>query len=718
MSYDPLIYGKSNLERVVGIEPQDSDAEIFLQEKDGSVTSTVIPNLYWILSANKCTNRFKRLKGDLHYKWGIQFNTREEFQKARSYLKRDDIYSVYDPKEALMIKDGLTYFKSMNPKEVGVLSFDIESVGLEKNEDSKVLLISNTFRIGDKVERKLFSYDEYESQLVMIDDWCAWVREKNPSVITGHNIFGFDLPYLDFISKRDGGIEESGLILGRDYSELKFEQYESKFRKESGQFIHYHQAKIYGREIVDTMFLSIKHDVASRKYTSYGLKNIIKQEGLEREDRVHYDSSQIRFNYTIPEEWKKIKEYCIHDADDALALYDLMIAPFFYMTQSIPKSFQSMICSASGSQLNSLMVRSYLQNGHSIPKADEKEHFEGAISLGNPGIYRNVHKVDVSSLYPSIILQFDVYDQDKDPEANFLKMVKTFTERRLEYKRLLKETKDPKYDALQGAFKILINSAYGFCGAPGLNFNSPSCADFITASGREILSKAIEWSDTNKFTLVNCDTDSISYCKKDMSLFTKDECGELLRSLNSLYPEKIKFEDDGLYSCVIVVKAKNYILKSMDGKIKIKGSGLVATQKEAALKEYIKEIINLMLEGKENYIEIYNKYVKEAMDVKDIKRWASRKTVTEKVLNGTRTNETKVLDAIEDEEIQEGDKVYLYFKKDGSLGLVEKFDGDYDPYKLISKIWATTKTFETVLDIKQFPKYHLKRQRDLISTIQ
>jgi len=63
-----------------------------------------------------------------------------------------------------------------------------------------------------------------------------------------------------------------------------------------------------------------------------------------------------------------------------------MSPAIFYFTQLIPKSFQSVVESASGAQLNSLMVRSYMQQGHSIPKATEGADFEGAISFGIPGI--------------------------------------------------------------------------------------------------------------------------------------------------------------------------------------------------------------------------------------------------------------------------------------------------------------------------------------------
>lgn len=720
MENDRLLFGKNEIQNIVSIEPSDEFTEVFIEE-NGAVGNLFIPNKYWILANRALRPDWIKLKGDLHYKWGKQFSTREDYIISRNVYKKDDIYSIFDPKESTMVKDGITYFKGMSPKDVSILSFDLETTTLDPSDpNAKVLLISLTYRNKTlkTPTKRLFSYDEHSTQSAMIEEFCATVRAFNPSIIVGHNILGFDLPYLKTVAAKEG----SELILGRDDSAAQFDNYESQFRKESNQFIKYNRCKIYGREIVDTLFLSIKHDVASRKYISYGLKNIIKQEGLEKPNRTFYDASQIRHHYTNKIEWTKIKEYCRDDADDALALFDLMSPPFFYMTQSIPKSFQGIIESASGSQLNSLMVRSYLQEGHSIPKTSAQEEFEGAISEGNPGIYRNVHKVDVSSLYPSIILQYEVYDRHKDPKANFLNMVKSFTQTRLKYKALLKETGDKKYDALQGAFKILINSAYGFMGAPGLAFNSPSNAAFITSKGREILTQAIDWSNKKGFTLVNCDTDSIAYAALNRDgnwkNFSESDREVLLKDLNSLYPEKISFEDDGYYETVIVLKAKNYVL--WDGKkLKTKGSAIKATTKEPALKELINETIQYILQGKESEImDVYHKYVKEALNVKDMSRWASRKSITEAVLNPERTNEQKVADALEGEEFQAGDRRYFYFKSDGTLSLLENFDGDYDKYKLIEKIWKTLQIFSTVLvDITNLPKYHLKTKRHLLETV-
>lgn len=490
--YNGLIFGKDDTERIVAIEIQDNSAELFIESKEGIVETKVIPNKFWTLAASKLDSKYIQLKGDLHYKYGRQFLNFSEYAKHRAYQK-DSVYGVWDKVESLLLKDGITFFKGMKVSEVSILSFDIETVGVQQDMNSKVLLIANTYRSskGD-ITRKMFCYDEYENQGQLLTAWCNWVGEVNPSIICGHNIYGFDIPYMQTVAD----LNKVKLNIGRDGSELFTSNRESRFRKDGSQTIGYKKIRCYGRSLIDTMFLSIKYDVG-RKYENYKLKDIIKHEGLEKKDRTFYDASQIKNNYMISEEWEKIKSYAADDGDDALALYDLMSAPFFYMTQSIPKSYQLVLESATGSQINAMMVRSYLQNAHSIPKADDAPAFQGAISDGWPGVYKNAMKIDVASLYPSIIISKRIYSKDKDPEANFLNLLTEFTKLRLEYKK--KAKLDKYFDDMQGAFKILINSFFGVCSTNGLQFNYPEGASEITRTGREILKQAIYWATGSNY---------------------------------------------------------------------------------------------------------------------------------------------------------------------------------------------------------------------------
>lgn len=488
MEYNKLIHGKSPIEKIVCCEIQDDLTTLYIETPEG-VETLIKPNKFWILAPFQIDKGFKRLNGNLYYRWIKTYTSRDEFlQDKKSYYKKD-IYYINDEKEAAMLAYGFTYFKGLRVEDVSVLAFDIESEGLSLDENSKVYIISNTFRKNDKLVRRMFSIDEYPTQADMINAWCDWVREINPSIMLGHNIFSYDIIYLDHVATMHG----TSLRLGRDGSSLRISDYESSFRKDGSQSYDYKRSHVYGRELVDTMFLAYKYDVG-RKYSSYGLKAIIKHEGLEIEGRQFYDAGLISNNWSFLSEREKIKAYAEQDGDDALALFDLMIPSYFYLNQSIPKSFQSLNYTATGSQINSFLVRSYLQDFLSIPKSSDVESFEGAISFAIPGVYKNVLKIDFAALYPSIMREYKIYDTYKDPNANFYKMVDYFTLDRFKNKKLAKETGDKYYRDLEQSAKVFINSAYGLLGAPGLHFNSPKNAALVTSKGRELLVKSIQWA--------------------------------------------------------------------------------------------------------------------------------------------------------------------------------------------------------------------------------
>lgn len=706
MSTEALIFGKNSQKNIVSCGVKDGLLELFLEE-NGVVSSKFEKIRYWILSPKQIDYSWKPLAGNLHYKYIKTYDNEKSYFIERRKYQHEDLFYISDPKEAAMVFGGFTYFKGMKVQDVSALFFDIESLGLQKNEDSKVLIIANIFVKNGNITRKMFCYDDFGSEAEFFEAWTAWVREMNPSVIAGHNIFGYDLPYLQHCAEKAG----TSLALGRDGSDLYISKRESLFRKDGSQDIKYFRSYIYGREIVDTMFVAYHFDFA-RKYESYALKQIIKQENLEQPGRVFYDAGKISENYKILSEWEKIKKYAEFDADDAYSLYKLMIPAYFYLNQSVPKTFQQINYSASGSQINAFLIRSYLQDFHSLPKTSMGQAFEGAISIGNPGKYKNVFKIDVASLYPSIMLQYDIYDRQKDPLGNFIKMVDYFTTERLNNKKLGKETGDRYYKELQEAQKIIINSSYGMLGAHGLLFNSPKNAELVTKYGREVLSTALKFAERHNFIIVNADTDSVSLAFDDMSEISKGTRLEILQEINKLFPEKIKWEDDGYYPSILILKAKNYVLKDESGKVKIKGSALKSSKTEKVLKAFMGNIIDAFLNDRENTInDIYKSYIKEVYNLKSIEGWCSKKTITDKVLHPERTNEQKVLDAIDPEEVQMGDRLYFYFAEDSSLKQEKDWKNDHHRGKMLAKLWNTLKIFKNVLDMKEFKKYHLKNKK-------
>lgn len=482
---DIVIHGKDSTKNISSLVIEDD--KIFIHKLDGTVEER--PMVYWILAPYSLDKHYKKLNGSQHYCYIKTFENKKSWQSHKQrYRKANvDFYCVNSDQEQAMIYHGITLFKNTKFSDIPVLSFDIESAGLAQDESSKVFLITNTFYDGKgSTIKKHFRVDHYGSDVEMIDDWCNWVVSVDPVVITGHNIYGYDIPYIQYCYGK-------ALPLGKYGDSIRFENYESVFRVDGNTEWNYKKIRIKGRHVIDGMFIAVKHDIG-RNYPSWGLKQIAEYEGFVAPDRQFYDASLIGKNWSDPIEREKIVQYGIDDSDDSLAIYNLMAPSIFYTTQYVPKDYQTMGVSATGSQLNGIMVRAYLQENHSIPKTNERVPVGGGISFGIPGVHRNVFKIDVASLYPSIIRAFKVYPLEKDPKQYYFKMVDYFTKERFKNKKLHKETKNKYYDDLQASQKVFINSAYGLTSTNGLNFNDFDCANFITGMGRQIIKETIEWS--------------------------------------------------------------------------------------------------------------------------------------------------------------------------------------------------------------------------------
>ena len=773
--YDPLIFGKDSTENIVNITVDNEDVYIYFT--NGACLREEYYN--WAVGCDYHDGAI-RLKGNQYFKFMKDLTEDQYYHLREAWNPR--IWTPRTASEGFMLKSGMTYYKGMKVSDVSLLSFDIEATTLDPNSpDAFIPLVSTTFRDKyGKIEKRIFDRFEYTDTNLMFFDINAYIQKMNPDIILGHNIFSYDLPYLD----KNGGI---GLVWGRDGSRIIFDEKASKMRKDGSQQYEYFNGFINGREIIDTFFLSLKYDL-SREFPSYGLKAIEKHLGLVKEDRT-WDFTAWPVKKLIEarqagntEIWNKFKQYCADDSDSPIKMWDLMIPSFFYLTQSVPKTLQQIINEASGSQLDALMVRSYLQNGHSLPKSSPKAEFEGAISMGIPGVYSNVRKVDVASLYPSIMLQYDIYDKKKDPERNMLRMLEYFRDERLTNKRLAKETGDRFYDDLQNAQKIMINSMYGFLGAGYLLFNYPEGAAQVTRYGREILLKGVEWATghtLNKvvkairnegtedaeekfewilgdaveggkdYQLVNVDTDSFSYTNGVAP--SKEEFTKEIEDLNSLYESLIRWENDGVYEKVIIVKAKNYVLVK-DGKTKYKGSSLTDQKKEPRLLILLEEFLQTLLSDKSKeerqmlLEQQYNAACREVVDDFKVADWVTKKTVTAAVLNPKRKNEQGPMDAINEaiakgviSGVQEGDKMYLYSAIDGQVQKTDKnglmfnkktgqpimiendvyrfkelWNKDHNVWHYVERVYKTLVILENVIDIEKFIKYHNVKNRKLL----
>jgi DNA polymerase elongation subunit (family B) len=395
----------------------------------------------------------------------------------------DNFYTIWDETINKMVYCNNRQFEKKELEDLTVLSVDLETIGLLYMLDKQILLIPVAYQVNNKVTTKLFSIDEYDSERDMLVDFLAFLKELNPQVMVGHNLFGFDLPYFKE--------RFESLLIDHDWQFDNERRRDRRFRVDGGLATEYRGVNIPGVEIVDTLFLTKKADF-NKQFKTYKLKSICKDLDINQ-GRQNYDASKIGQNWHIPEEREKIKAYAQDDALDALALYNMFIPPFFDLVKIIPINLQEIINRASGMQLNTMMVCQYLMRGHSIPKPDEIESFAGGISRGKSGIYRNCFQLDYSQFYPSIIMSYNLYDNKKDELQLLPQLCKQVADQRIVYKTKFKETGEKKYDNRQQALKIISNSWFGMTGTNGLNFNSNYVCAEITSKGRDLLRDLIQF---------------------------------------------------------------------------------------------------------------------------------------------------------------------------------------------------------------------------------
>lgn len=255
------------------------------------------------------------------------------------------------------------------------------------------------------------------------------------------------------------------------------------------------------------------------------------------------------------------------------------------------------------------------------------------------------------------------------------------------------------------------------------------------------------------YKLVACDTDSIKFCRKDGKPMDESEQNGILKKMNNAVPELINLEEDGYYDKFLVIKSKNYVTVNNE-KTKYKGSSILDQKKEKILRSFLQKCITIILEfdGEKQHSELLNLYTKtcqEALNIKDIKQWCTKKTVTEAMLSCSTEAGRKAYDACQEaikvgiiDGIQEQDKIWVYqyikgqkqkvvkgepqfYKKTGEPIMVDEtalrfpqlFNGQYDKWHYVKRVHATLTILENIIDLKSFPKYHNAKERKLLESL-
>ena len=376
--------------------------------------------------------------------------------------------------------------------------------------------------------------------------------------------------------------------------------------------IDYPRWDVYGRHIIDTYFLVQLYDIGLRSLESHGLKQVARHFGIATDERVYLEGSRI--SETFLSDPEQLYRYNLDDVRETHALFRLLAYPWFLQTRIFPYSFQNCPLRGNATRINTLFLREYLHRGHAIPaRTSETTPFEGGYTeLAREGVCGPVVHCDVASLYPSLMLAYRL-GPPKDSLGLFLPMLAELRRFRLDAKHSAREAateaEQHYFEALQQVFKVLINSFFGYLGAPLHNFSDPDTAAEVTRLGRVTIRNMIALLKAEGAEPVEIDTDGI-YFRPPADCRSVELEEALVRRISEGLPEGIEVELDGRYRSMFAYKTKNYALLEYDGRVIIRGSSLKSRGIERYLREFMREMITMLLAGDSAGVEqLYKSHV-------------------------------------------------------------------------------------------------------------
>ena len=556
-----------------------------------------------------------------------------------------------------------------------------------KNHQSKKFVVWGIGKFDNN--RDDVTYVECESEIHLIKEFLIFWEKHQPDVITGWNTEFFDIPYL---------CNRITNLCGED--EIKrLSPWRSVNARDVYNMGRKHQLyDIQGVAHLD--YLDLYHKFTYTRQESYRLDYIAFVELGERKDGNPYET----FKEWYTKDYQSFIEYNIMDVELVDKLEDKMklIELVLQMAYDAKVNYMDVLGST---KYWDILIYNYLYKKKIVipqkQKKEKPEKFEGAY-VKDPivGMHKWVMSFDLNSLYPHLIMQYNIstetlVSQDSIPKMSVDKLLdkkfdttqlnkghtvtpngalfktnkrgflpeimQSMYDDRVKYKKLLlqakqeyENTKNPKllkdiskYNNIQMAKKISLNSAYGALGNVWFRYYDLLVAEAITTAGQ----LSIRWieRDINKYLndllktsgfdyVIASDTDSV-YVRFDRlvsKLFAEgEETQKIVRFLDNIarekieplikesyqrlheyvnsYEQKMEMSREVIADKGIWTAKKRYILNVWDNEgvqykeaqLKIMGIEAVKSSTPAPCREKIKQGLSIIMNGTEKELNTF-----------------------------------------------------------------------------------------------------------------
>ena len=428
-----------------------------------------------------------------------------------------------------------------------------------KNQMNKQII---TWGVGDfHTDRTDITYVKCKSENHLMMEFMKFWLKNYPDVITGWNTKFFDVPYL---------MSRIRLIAGdkviNKMSPWKLIERKEIFYRGKEQTVY----ELFG--IVNLDYLELYRLFVPQKQESYKLDFIGEVELGQNKNENPYDT----FKEFYEKDFQKFVDYNIQDVElvdaleDKLRLIDLSLTIAYESKVNYDDIFSQV------RMWDTLIANHLMSKKICVPPREdqvkETKYVGAYVKEPNPGLYKWVVSFDINSLYPHIIIQYNISPEKilgvksngvsvermlegrtpleyletegacitpngalfKTDSQGFLpEMMETMYKERVIYKNKMLDAKKRKevtgdksldkeisrYHNIQWARKIALNSAYGAIGNQYFRYYDVRQASGITTAGQfiirfienqvnEYLNKILQTQGKTDY-IVASDTDSI-----------------------------------------------------------------------------------------------------------------------------------------------------------------------------------------------------------------
>ncbi|MDP3742244.1 MAG: DNA-directed DNA polymerase [Candidatus Micrarchaeota archaeon] len=510
-----------------------------------------------------------------------------------------------------------------------VLAFDIETYNPGVKSDPRkdpCLMISyaTNEKSGVISYGKKFSHDFVEvvaSEKAMLERFCEIVRENHVDVIATYNGDEFDLPFLRERAK----VLNADFRLGRDRALPRTRKKGIRNASSLGGRIHFDAYPVVA-------FLNFIGAFKLQRLTLQDAVTAIT--GKPKADIVKMDIHKI-WDSGLTKDLDYLAFYNRDDSIACLAVTNYSLPLQIEMARLTGNLVFDTSRASAMPLVEPFIMKKALERGELIPSKpaysenDKLPPVEGAfVKIPNPGVYENIAVLDFKSLYPSIIISYNVgpdsYNCDccksdgfvspqghrfcKKKKSIIAETLSDILDSRFAIQKKMKTLTDKESDeykqlyARQWSLKILANSVYGLTLNPRFRWYTREGGESTTAWARQYIQEVNKKAEETGFEVIYNDTDSIMLLYK-----TENSVLEFRDAVNKTLPERMELELEDFYTRGLFVAKKGeagkdgkgarkkYALINKEGKIKIRGFELVRRDWSKVAREVQRSVLEILL---------------------------------------------------------------------------------------------------------------------------